>query len=294
MLARLPACLAVEATLAEATTALGHDVRLLDTAEMLASTVGAQIALLTAGVASGRILAADGLEPDVVAGHSVGTFAAAVIAGVLTLADAIGVVRLRGRRMAASFPAGYGMAAVIGLSERRLVPLIEAARAAGPVYLANRNAPLQIVAAGAIPALDVFCAAARRAGAARIERLAVAVPSHCPLLEPIVHELAAALAPLALRKPILPYASSRRARLLTDPELIREDLAANVAAPVRWHDTTIMLHERGVRLFVQMSPGTVLSDLAGAAFPDARCLAFANSDGRSIAYVAGNLRPPSD
>jgi malonate decarboxylase epsilon subunit len=294
MLARLPASPAAQATLAEASEALGRDVRALDTAEALAGTAATQLALLIAGVATARALAAEGIGPDVVAGHSVGAFAAAVTADVLALGDAVRAVALRGALMAAAYPHGYGMAAVIGLPERRLVPLVDEARRAGPLHLANRNAPLQTVAAGAVPALEAFCAAARRAGAVRAERLSVAVPSHCPLLEPVARELAAALAGIAFQPPRLAYASSCRARLLADPRLIRDDLATNVAAPVRWHDTTVMLHERGVRLFAQMLPGTVLADLAAAAFPDARCLALATSGLESVAHVARGLRAGTD
>ena len=121
MLARLPASPAAQATLAEASEALGRDVRALDTAEALAGTAATQLALLIAGVAAARALAAEGVGPDVVAGHSVGAFAAAVTADVLALGDAVRAVALRGALMAAAYPQGYGMAAVIGLPERRLV-----------------------------------------------------------------------------------------------------------------------------------------------------------------------------
>ena len=205
---------------------------------------------------------------------------------MLAFPDALRAVALRGRLMAAAYPSGYGMAAVIGLPERRVAALVDQARAAGPLHLANRNAPLQTVVAGADAALDAALrarpAGRRPQGRAPLRARALALPA------------ARARRPRArggarrvrVAPPSLPYASGSRARLLADPDLIRADLAANVALPVRWHDTTVLLHERGVRLFLQAPPGTVLADLAAAAFPDARCLAIAASGLGSAAFLA--------
>lgn len=289
MLAPLRADPIGRAILAEAEAVLGCDVANLDGAEALASTTGAQLALLIAGVAAARALDEAGIAVDVVAGHSVGAFAAAVMAGTLTTVDALRLVELRGRLMQDSFPTGFGMAVVVGLPERRVAVLVEQASRRGALHIANRNAPLQTVVAGADPALGTLCASAVGEGARRAERLAVGVPSHCPLLAPVEQALAAALADVRLSPPRIGYASGSIARLLTDPEAIRADLAGNVARPVRWHDTTSLLHERGARLFVQAPPGTVLADLAADAFPDATVLAMATVGIPTIAYRARQL-----
>jgi malonate decarboxylase epsilon subunit len=278
MLHHLPAHAAVAVTLAEASAVLGQDVCCLDTHDALASTVATQLALCIAGVAGARALMAEGAMPDLVAGLSVGAFAAAVSADALDFADALGLVHLRASLMERAYPRGYGMGVIIGLQERQVETLVaEIGSEAGPVYLANINAPRQIAIAGSDTALDIALARARVRGAVRAERLRVTVPSHCPLLAGVAMALAEALAAVKVRPPRVPYLSNRRARALTGVEGVREDLAANVAYPVRWHDATATMVERGARLFVELPPGQVLTDLAAAAFPAVRAISLTSN-----------------
>ena len=275
---RLPECAEVASTLREAGAALGCDVGALDAADALASTVAAQLTIVTAGVAVARALAARGAGPDAVAGLSVGAFAAAVAAGALELRDALPLVRLRGELMERAYPRGHGMAAIVGLDERTVSGIVEAARGPGaPLDVANVNAPAQIVIAGADPAIDAALERARAAGARRVERMAVAVPSHSPLLAEVSARLLEAIRCVPMARPRVPYATSRRARLTRDEDVIREDLARNVAEVVRWHDATTALYETGARLLVEMPPGHALSALAAAAFPGARAIAAAET-----------------
>ncbi|MDE1929422.1 MAG: acyltransferase domain-containing protein, partial [Burkholderiales bacterium] len=154
MLHALPQDRAVRATVDEASAALGRDLLGLDSGPALRSTVAAQLCLLVAGVATARSLEAEAGPPDAVAGFSIGAYAAAVTASVLSLPDAVRLVERRARLMESAFPAGYGMLAVTGLDQRAVEALIARAHApAAPVYLANLNAPTQFVAAGAGPAL---------------------------------------------------------------------------------------------------------------------------------------------
>jgi len=291
MLHDLPDHRAVAATLDEARDVLDADV--LDTDAALASTETIQLALLIAGVATARTLTDQDACPDMVAGHSVGAFAAAVTAGVLDFGDALRLVRLRGKLMDEAYPHGYGMGVVIGLTERRVRDLLEEATTPGaPVFVANVNAPAQITIAGADAGLDAAINLARRAGARKAERLRVPVPSHCPLLDPVAGELARTLAGTPLHTPAVPYASNRGGRALRDAEAIRYDLATSVAHPVRWHDATGLLFELGARLFVEMPPGRVLTDLATAAFPEARAIAVADAGvGSAATLIARHHRP---
>jgi malonate decarboxylase epsilon subunit len=280
---------AAEATLAEAAGYLGRPVELAVAAA--ASTRSVQLALLVAGVAAARALQAEGSSPDLVAGLSVGAFAAAVVADAIGFADALALVELRGRLMAEAYPSGYGMAAIVGLSERRVAQLLaQVGRPAAPVFLANVNAPQQMVIAGSDAGLEQALTAAQAAGAVRTERLAVSVPSHCALLAGPARELSAALAPIALRPPRCPYLSNRRARALTDPAAIREDLATNLMYPVRWHDAMASAYERGVRLFVALPPGRVLTALLESAWPDARAVALDRSSHASISTLIAQAR----
>ena len=134
----------VDAALDEVGAALGRDVRDLDGEDALASTAAVQLTTLAAGVAVGRALAARGASPDAVAGLSLGAYTAAVLAGALELPDAVRLVQLRGELMERAHPAGFGMAAVIGLTGRRVSSLVaEASAAGGPLHVANVNAPTQ-------------------------------------------------------------------------------------------------------------------------------------------------------
>ncbi|GEJ58838.1 malonate decarboxylase subunit epsilon [Anaeromyxobacter diazotrophicus] len=287
-LSALPPHPAVARTLDEVSAALGGGVRALDRADALASTVAVQLTLFAAGAAFARALSEAGAEPDAVAGLSLGAFTAAVASGALGLTDAARLVRLRATAMEEAFPEGHGLAAVVGLGEPQVAQLAAEARArAGPVFVANVNAPAQLVLAGARPALEEALRLAREAGARRAELLEVKVPSHCPLLDGVSARLAEALREVPLAAPRIPYVTNVRARLARGAEDVRDDLARNAAVPVRWHDATVLLHELGVRLFVEAPPGHTLSDLAAAAFPEARALA---AEGASIAALAARLR----
>jgi malonate decarboxylase epsilon subunit len=250
-------------TLAEATRALGRDVLALDGAGALRSTVAVQLALLVAGVAMARVLAAHGAAPQMVAGLSIGAWPAAVVAGVLDFANAVRLVELRARLMEDAYPSGYGMTAIGGLTRQQLEPLLaQVNRPDMPVYLANLNAPRQLVIAGRDTALDAVAGLALALGANRMDRLAVPVPSHCPLLDGQARALARAAAQAACRRPRLTYISSSAARALFDGERIVADLAANMAHPVLWADTLRHAWERGARVALEMPSGSVLTRLA--------------------------------
>lgn len=240
----------------EASTALGEDVRQLDRASALQQTRAVQLCLLIAGVAHARSLRQQSVQPDFCCGLSIGAFAAAVIAGALSFADALRLVALRGTLMERAFPQGYGMTAIIGLDEARLQPLLGDA-----CWLANINAPQQLVIAGSDVAMAEVAARARAAGAQKVHRLAVNAPSHCPLLGTQAEQLAEAFQSVSLARPQAAYLSGSMARVLWQPQQIAADLAQNMARPVRWYDAMVAATEREVGLAVEMPPGAVLTGL---------------------------------
>jgi len=265
----LPQHAEVTRTIAEASAVLGLDVGALDNAEELHSTAAVQPALLIAGVATARALMAEQILPVAVAGMSVGAFGAAVACGTLSFADALRLVRLRGELMQAAFSSGYGLVAIEGLDEIAVEGLVEQIRTAKcPVYISNINGPQQIVVAGSEAGLAAVSAQARQHGAHRAVRLAVSVPSHCPLLKPVADRLVQGMSTLGMRPPAVPYISNRGGRALYDAEAIRVDLATNVAHPVRWYDTLEVLRELGATRFVEMPPGDVSTRLIRRLFPD--------------------------
>jgi malonate decarboxylase epsilon subunit len=269
MLHALPAHPETARTLAEASEALGRDVLECDSEPALRSTVAVQLCLLVAGVAMARVLAAQEALPRMVAGLSIGAWPAAVVAGVLDFSDAVRLVELRGRLMEDAYPSGYGMTAIAGLTRQQLEPLVAQVHGAGrPVYLANLNGPRQIVIAGFASALEEVASLALARGAQRAERLAVAVPSHCALLDEQARTLACAMDQVALARPRITYISSSQARALFDGARIGADLAANMAHPVLWADTVRHAWERGARLAIEMPSGSVLTKLTAPEFPD--------------------------
>ncbi|MBV8277536.1 MAG: acyltransferase domain-containing protein, partial [Verrucomicrobia bacterium] len=178
MLHRLPDHPAVQRTIEEASAELGYDVLTLDSPDNLRSTIPVQLALLTAGVAAARALEAEGVVPEAVAGLSVGAFAAAVHARVLTLSDGIRLVKQRAELMEQRSPEGYGLTAIIGLNEDQVTALIrEVDTPDTPVYLGNVNSADQIVITGSFEGMEKVSSAALQSGARKAERLDVAVLS---------------------------------------------------------------------------------------------------------------------
>lgn len=263
MLHQLPEAPEVAACLREASAVLDEDVLALDSEKALRSTRAVQLCLLLAGVSCARLLLARGARPDYVAGLSIGAWAAAVTAGALQLSDAVRLIALRGELMERAWPGGYGMTAILGL-ERAVVEglLAEVHGTDTPVYLANVNATNQLVIAGSEAAMAAVGERARTLGAGAVKRLAVSVPSHCALLDAPAAQLAAAFAQVELRRPTLRYLSSSSARLVMEPSALRDDLAFNMCRLVDWQGTLRNAWERGVRLHIELPPGTVLSGLA--------------------------------
>jgi malonate decarboxylase epsilon subunit len=288
---RLPDHPAVAATICEASAILGCDVRDLDSSDALRSTAVVQLTIVVAGVAAHRALAQHGVVAEAVAGLSVGAYTAAVACGALRFADALSVVRLRGELMERAYPEGYGMGAIIGLDERRVLGLIErVSQPQSQVYLANLNAPTQFVVAGTDAGVEAVIELAKKEGARRAERLAVNTPSHTPLLAHVADELERALADIAVANARVPYITNRRARATREAAEIRADLARSVMYPVRWDDGSRVLYELGTRLFIEVAPGRVLTDLVEVAFTDVRAVAVEDTRLATIAVLAERER----
>lgn len=272
-LRRLPEHPAARATLEEAGRVLGADAARLDEAAALESTVATQLGSVIAGVAAARVLSAEGVVADAVAGLSVGAFAAAVACEALGFADALRLVKLRAEAMAQAFPRGYGMTALLGLAEPAALRLIARVNAHVPLYLASVNAPSEVVVSGSDAALARAAEEAQAQGAAA-QRLRVAIPSHCPLMDAVSAQLREALRGVPLSEPRRPYVSNHRARVAASATALAEDLILNVSRPVRWHDSVTLLYELGCRLYFESYPGHVLSELVRSSLPQARALAL--------------------
>lgn len=278
MLHALPEDAEVQQTLDEAAMVLGANPLELDSAQALEHTRAVQLCLLIAGVATARLLLNRGPAPQLVAGLSIGAYAAAVVADALDFADALRLVARRGELMQAAYPSGYGMLAVLGLGRGAVERLVaDHQRPEAPLYLANANAEQQYVVAGSDAGLAVLAEAAHAEGAAAAKRLAMSVPSHCPLLAEAAQALDLAFADVTVRAPRLAYLSGTSARRLVRAEQLRDDLAFNMARPIEWHATLEAARERGVRLAIELAPGSVLTQLAKRVLPASGVLAWQDS-----------------
>ncbi|WP_206958284.1 malonate decarboxylase subunit epsilon [Trinickia acidisoli] len=286
---RLPPHPIVASTIAEASDVLALDVTALDSSDALRSSVAVQIALVVAGVAIARRLADAGIEAQLHAGLSVGAYAAAVGCDAIAFADALRMVKMRAELMERAYPRGYGLSAIEGLTEAQVEALIDSAAAAlaARVYVANVNAPRQIVVAGSDQALEAFNQRATASGASRATRLAVSVPSHCELLREASEALVAYAADVTFRIPTQIYIGNRRSRALHKGEDIRDDLATNMRYTVRWFDALTTIVERGATLLVEAPPGHVLTTIARAAYPEVAALAAAAFTGDRLVDVVG-------
>lgn len=270
MLQRLPDDAA--ALLEEASDTLGQSVLLLDSSEALRSTRAVQLCLLLTGVAWARWLLRRSPAPDYVAGLSIGAYAAAVTADALDFADAVRLVALRGELMQRAYPQGYGMTAISGLDLASVHTLLD--EVASEAFVANLNGEQQIVIAGSDAAMAAVIERMRARGQGTARRLAVSVPSHCQLLDAPARQLAEAFADISLRRPRIGYLSGTLARPVVDPVRLRDDLAGNMARVVDWRGTLRNAYERGVRLHVELPPGSVLSALARSAWQAGRVVAL--------------------
>jgi len=259
---------AVRETLAEASAALGEDIGALiaqGPKETLDLTTNTQPVMLTAAVANLRAwLAETGLQPSVVAGHSLGEYSALVAAGALTLADALPLVRFRAQAMQEAVPVGAGgMAAILGLDAQAVRDgCAEAAAAAGEVVEAvNFNDPKQIVIAGTKAAVEKACEVLKAKGAKRALLLSVSAPFHSSLMKPAADRLKERLAATAITTPVIPVINNIDVAVQTDPAAIRDALYRQAFGPVRWVETVQTIRARGILHVIECGPGKVLAGM---------------------------------
>jgi [acyl-carrier-protein] S-malonyltransferase len=228
--------------------------------EELMKTANTQPAILTASTACCRVLAQEGLTPDIAAGHSLGEYSALVAAGALTFADAVRTVRLRGQFMQEAVPLGAGgMAAILGLAEDKIKEICADISAQGGVVQAvNFNCPGQIVIAGKIKSVEAAAEAMKEAGAKRAIMLHVSAPFHSSLMEPAAKRLAEVLDDIAISDAKIPVVANVNGKIETAAADIKTALVKQAASPVLWIDCTKTMQAFGAEAFVEVGPGKTL------------------------------------
>ena len=269
----------VAQTLQEASDALGENIGQLikdGPKEALALTTNTQPVMLVAGVAAWRVWRAEGgALPNAVAGHSLGEYSALVAAGVLTLAQAAPLVRLRAAAMQEAVPVGTGaMAAILGMEASKVIAgCAEALASFGPgtsevVEAVNFNDPVQTVIAGTKAGVDKACEMLKAAGAKRALPLPVSAPFHSSLMKPAAEKLRVALADVAFAAPQIPVINNVDVAVREDVDAIREALYRQAFGPVRWVECVQALKGRGITHIIESGPGKVLAGLTKRIDPD--------------------------
>ena len=251
----------VRSTFDEASQVLGYDVRALidQDEEKLNQTRYTQPAILTTSVAIYRLLADKGIEPDMVAGLSLGEYSALVAAGALDFKTAVALVAKRGSFMEEAAPAGSGkMVAVLNAEVSLIEEVCQEASAIGVVSPANYNTPSQIVIGGEVAAVDKAVELLKDGGVKRLIPLNVSGPFHTALLKPAGERLAEVLETVEFSDFVRPLVGNTEATVM-EKERVSELLTRQVMEPVRFYDSIAKMQEAGVTEFIEIGPGKVLS-----------------------------------
>ena len=252
-------------TFKEADDALGYELSKLcfeGPEDQLRLTEITQPAILTASIAAWRVLDEKGMKAAFVAGHSLGEYSAHVAAGTITFADAVRIVRNRGKYMQEAVPVGLGaMAAILGMDLEKVRAICSEAAQGEICEPANINSAEQIVISGHKNAVERATKLASARGAKRAVMLPVSAPFHCSLMKPAQDRLAADLQALQFQNPTVPVVSNVDAALVSNAESSRDALIRQVTGAVKWEQSMRLLIASGVQTFVEVGPGKVLCGL---------------------------------
>ena len=247
--------------------------------DRLTLTENTQPAILAVSTAAARFLASRGLVPSFVAGHSLGEYSANVAAGTFAFADALRLVRRRGRYMQEAVPVGEGaMAAILGLDADQVAQACAEAAGGDVVSPANMNGAGQVVIAGTRDAVARAGERAKAMGAKRVIPLPVSAPFHCALMKPAEDRLAPELRAIAAQTPHVPIVANVDAELKRDAPAAIEALARQVSAPVRWEAVVRRLASEGVTTYVEVGPGAALSGMVRRIHREATVVSFGSPD----------------
>ncbi len=271
----------IDETLAAADLALGAPITAMmrdGPAEALNVTTNTQPAMLAADVAVWNAwLAAGGPKPTLLAGHSLGEYAALVASESLNFYGAMQLVKARSLAMQDAVPASVGgMAAVLGIELGPLTQVCEQASEGEVVSCCNLNAPGQIVIGGHKTAVERAILLAKAAGAKRAMMLPMSVPSHCELMRPAAEAMAAALNKANFQPPKIAVLHNATVDVAGDAAAIRLVLAEQLFKPVRWIETVEKFAMQGVTHIIECGPGKVLAGMVKRSAPGVKCLSLAD------------------
>lgn len=261
-------------------------VELKDTVEAYQDSIQIQLGILLLQLFDIRQLKAIQQKPDAVAGHSLGIFAAAVAAGVISEDDAIKIVYIRSTEMQKSYPNGYGMGAIVGLTRKEVSALVAQINSdEQPVFTSNQNSELQTVISGSLEGINKVLALAKNNGAQKTVLLKVPVPSHSPLMQKVADVLEKELSKVELHDPQCTYLANYNGRSSKKVAEVKYDMINNLVHPVYWDTMMDVASELGIDTTLEVQPGQTFTKLVKSKFPDFRTITMKNMSLDDIEFL---------
>lgn len=261
-------------------------VELTDDKEAYRDSIQIQLGILILQLFNIRQLKDIKQKPDVVAGHSLGIFAAGVAAGVISEEDAIKIVYIRSQKMQESYPTGYGMGAIVGLTRKEVSALVEQVNEPQkPVFTSNQNSELQTVISGSIAGIEDVLDLARKNSAQKTVLLKVPVPSHSPLMQSVADVLEQELAKVTLHAPKCTYLANYNGHAVRNIDGVKYDMINNLVHPVYWDTMMDVAQELGVDTSLEVQPGQTFTKLVKSKFPDFRTITMNNMNLDDIEFL---------
>ncbi|MDF7672927.1 acyltransferase domain-containing protein [Lactobacillus sp. ESL0701] len=245
------------------------DLKLLDTIEGYQDSVQLQVSIALLQVYQINQLMAAGIKPDLVAGHSLGAFAAAYAAGAIKQDDLFHVVKHRAGLMQDAYPSGYGMGVVVGLTREQLALIVKKVNTRkGPVFLSNQNAANQTCLSGKLTGIDQVLRLAKQNGAVLAQRLQVPVPSHSPLMKKVAGQLQQEISQITISKPHCRYLANYSGRSVRQEKFIAADLSSNLIHPVYFEEMINVASDYQPEVIINFAPGAPFKTILREKFGD--------------------------
>lgn len=261
-------------------------VELTDDEQAYQDSIQIQLGILILQLFNIRQLKKINQTPDVVAGHSLGIFAAAVASGVISEDDAIKIVYIRSQKMQESYPTGYGMGAIVGLTRKEVNNLVDQVNNEDqPVFTSNQNSELQTVVSGSIKGIKQVLSLVKNNNAQKTVLLKVPVPSHSPLMQSVADVLEKELADVSLNDPQCTYLANYNGHAIRKVDGVKYDMINNLVHPVYWDTMMDVAKELGVDTALEIKPGQTFTKLVKSKFPDFRTITMNNMNLDDIQFL---------
>jgi len=257
--------------------------------EELTKTINAQPAILTMSIILYKLLQKNNVNPDIVAGHSLGEYSALVAASSIEFKEAVRLVRKRGQYMQTANPLSTSsMAAIISLQKDKIEELIKKVSKFGTIEIANYNSPYQIVVSGKSEVIEKLLILGEEEEEINIVPLKVSAPFHSSLMRKAKENLASYIENVKIQDPQIPVICNVTADYVKTKEEIKDALIEQVTHPIKWVDIIKRINSEGINYFIEVGPGNVLKKLIKQILPKAKVYNICDSE--SLEKVIGKLR----